>query len=87
MICHNDIHRGNVMRNRDGELDPEEVILVDFDAAEYGYRQGSPSFGLMSFGPNFGHLKILDKLERKRHDKNVGYFILLPKFRHWRQTV
>ena len=38
-MCHNDIHRGNVMRNKEGELDPEEVVLVDFDAAQYGYRE------------------------------------------------
>ena len=40
-MCHNDIHRGNVMRNKDGELNPEEIILVDFDAAQYGYRKGN----------------------------------------------
>ena len=28
------------MRNKVGELDPEEVVLVDFDAAQYGYREG-----------------------------------------------
>ena len=39
-MCHNDIHRGNVMRNKDGDLDPEQVALVDFDAAQYGYRTG-----------------------------------------------
>ena len=39
-MCHNDIHRGNVMGNKEGELDPEEVVLVDFDAAQYGYREG-----------------------------------------------
>ena len=38
-MCHNDIHRGNVMRNKEGELNPEEVVLVDFDAAQYGYRE------------------------------------------------
>ena len=38
-MCHNDIHRGNLMRNKEGELDPEEVVLVDFDAAQYGYRE------------------------------------------------
>ena len=40
-MCHNDIHRGNVMRNKDGELNPDEIILVDFDAAQYGYRKGN----------------------------------------------
>ena len=40
-MCHNDMHRGNVMRNKDGELNPDEIILVDFDAAQYGYRKGN----------------------------------------------
>ena len=40
-MCHNDIHRGNVLRNKQGELDPEEIALVDFDAAQYGYRTGN----------------------------------------------
>ena len=40
-MCHNDIHRGNVLRNKGGELDPEEIALVDFDAAQYGYRTGN----------------------------------------------
>jgi len=38
ILCHNDIHTGNVMRNTEGVLNPDEVILVDFDQTHYGFR-------------------------------------------------
>lgn len=38
VICHNDAHSGNIMRNTDGDLDPDMVILVDYDQAGYGFR-------------------------------------------------
>ena len=38
VICHNDVHQGNVMRNKDGEIQLDSIILVDFDQAGYGFR-------------------------------------------------
>ena len=33
-MCHNDLHNGNVMINKEGDLD---LIFVDYDNAGYGY--------------------------------------------------
>ena len=37
-ISHNDLHGGNVMRNADGEFEPDSLIMIDWDLASYGYR-------------------------------------------------
>ena len=42
VFCHNDMHGGNIMVNwnvdEDDNYDAEEVQIIDFDNAEYGYR-------------------------------------------------
>jgi len=38
VICHNDLHRGNIMYNKEGKFDPDQLILVDYDNAAYGFR-------------------------------------------------
>jgi len=52
VICHNDVHQGNVMRNKDGELQLDSIILVDFDQAGYGFRM----WDIMYFLSNLGEM-------------------------------
>ena len=52
VICHNDVHQGNVMRNKDGELQLDSIILVDFDKAGYGFRM----WDIMHFLSNIGEM-------------------------------
>ena len=53
VICHNDAHGGNIMRNKDGEVDYDSIILVDFDQAGYGFRMWDIQYFLRSV---FEHL-------------------------------
>jgi len=86
VMCHNDIHGGNVMRNREGELNPDEIILVDFDAAQYGYRMWdivewiifSPGHNFLYFSENLARLSeekinqiLLDYLNTQTYDENL----------------
>ena len=48
VICHNDAHAGNIMRNKDGEVDYDSIILVDFDQAGYGFRMWDIQYFLRS---------------------------------------
>ena len=48
VICHNDAHGGNIMRNKDGEVDYDSIILVDFDQAGYGFRMWDIQYFLRS---------------------------------------
>ena len=50
VICHNDVHQGNVMRNKDGELQLDSIILVDFDQAGYGFRMWDILYFLSNLG-------------------------------------
>lgn len=52
VICHNDVHQGNVMRNKDGEVQLDSIILVDFDQAGYGFRM----WDILYFLSNLGEL-------------------------------
>ena len=38
VMCHNDPHGGNIMRNKDDPFDPTKLVLLDFDNAGYGFR-------------------------------------------------
>ena len=38
VMCHNDPHGGNIMRNKDDPFDPSKLELLDFDNAGYGFR-------------------------------------------------
>ena len=38
VMCHNDPHGGNIMRNKDDPFDPTKLELLDFDNAGYGFR-------------------------------------------------
>merc|ERR1712062_843366 len=38
VMCHNDPHLGNIMYNKEGPFNPDELTLVDYDSAAYGFR-------------------------------------------------
>ena len=67
VICHNDVHLGNVMRNKDGELQLDSIILVDFDKAGYGFRM----WDIMHFLSNIGEMPtdeiINESLQGRNH--------------------
>ena len=37
-MCHNNFWFGNVLINSEGEMDPAELVFVNYDDAGYGYR-------------------------------------------------
>ena len=38
VFCHNDLHGGKIMRNKDDPFDPTKLVFRDFDIAGYGFR-------------------------------------------------
>ena len=38
VFCHNDLHGGNIMFNKEGDFDPSSLTFIDWDQAHYGYR-------------------------------------------------
>lgn len=56
VICHNDPHRKNIMSNREGDFDPDSLILIDFDQAGYGFR----AFDLLYNIFNWNHIPSVE---------------------------
>ena len=56
VICHNDPHRNNIMSNREGDFDPDSLILIDFDQAGYGFR----AFDLLYNIFNWNHIPSVE---------------------------
>ena len=70
VICHNDVHQGNVMRNKDGELQLDSIILVDFDQAGYGFRVWIIMYFLSNLGEMPSDEIINESLQGKNHPAN-----------------
>ena len=49
VMCHNDLHPGNVMINKAGEMDPAELVFIDYDNAGYGYRAFDLIYNMLSW--------------------------------------
>ena len=50
--------KGNIMRNKDGDFDPNELIFVDFDQAAYGFRM----FDTLYWAANTNHQFSIDEI-------------------------
>ena len=67
VICHNDVHQGNVMRNKDGELQLDSIILVDFDQAGYGFRMWDIMYFLSNLGEMPSDEIVNESLQGRNH--------------------
>ena len=67
VICHNDVHQGNVMRNKDGELQLDSIILVDFDQAGYGFRMWDILYFLSNLGEMPSDEIVNESLQGRNH--------------------
>ena len=70
VICHNDVHLGNVMRNKDGELLLDSIILVDFDQAGYGFRMWDIIYFLSNLGEMPSDEIVNESLQGKNYLAN-----------------
>ena len=48
-MCHNDVHPGNVMINKEGDFDPAQLVFIDYDNAGYGYRAFDLIYNMMNW--------------------------------------
>ena len=53
-LSHNDLHLGNIMRNAEGDFDPNRLIFVDFDLAAYGARAFDINYHTSYWLPDWG---------------------------------
>ena len=53
-LSHNDLHLGNIMRNIEGDFDPNELVFVDFDLAAYGARAFDINYHTSYWLPDWG---------------------------------
>ena len=67
VICHNDVHLGNVMRNKDGELLLDSIILVDYDQAGYGFRMWDIMYFLSNLGEMPSDEIVNESLQGRNH--------------------
>ena len=58
ILSHNDLHLGNIMRNVEGDFDPNRLIFVDFDLAAYGARAFDINYHTSYWLPDWGKLEI-----------------------------
>ena len=49
VMCHNDLHPGNMMVNKEGNFDPTQLVFVDYDNAGYGYRAFDLIYNMMNW--------------------------------------
>ena len=54
VMCHNDPHGGNIMRNKDDPFDPTKLVLLDFDNAGYGFRIWDLLFNMLNWNIDWG---------------------------------
>ena len=57
ILSHNDLHLGNIMRNVEGDFDPNRLIFVDFDLAAYGARAFDINYHTSYWLPDWGELQ------------------------------
>ena len=55
---HNDLHLGNIMRNAEGDFDPNRLVFVDFDLAAYGARAFDINYHTSYWLPDCGEFKV-----------------------------
>ena len=48
-MCHNDLHPGSVMINEVGEIDPDQLVFIDYANAGYGYRIFDLAYNVMNW--------------------------------------
>ena len=54
VMCHNDPHGGNIMRNKDDPFDPTKLVLHDYDDAGYGFRIWDLLFNMVNWNIDWG---------------------------------
>jgi len=85
-MCHNDLHPGNIMRNKNGEFDPNELIFVDFDNAAYGFR----IFDVLYWAANANHAFKDEEItqmmqvyiDEQTYDDNLTISTLMEEIKH-----
>jgi len=85
-MCHNDLHPGNIMRNKDGDFDPNELIFVDFDQAAYGFRM----FDTLYWAANTNHQFSIDEImnmmqvyvDEQTYDNSLTVATLMEELQH-----
>ena len=54
VFCHNDLHGGNIMFNKEGDFNPDSLTLIDFDTSQYGFRAFDLLYNLANWNQGIG---------------------------------
>ena len=67
VMCHNDPHGGNIMRNKEDPFDPTKLVLLDFDNAGYGFRIWDLLYNMVNWNIDYkgadGEARLIKDIE------------------------
>ena len=79
VLCHNNAHGGNIMRNADDPFDPTKLVLLDFDDAGYGFRIWDLLYNGVNWNIDYsdddGEARAIQDVEDYFNGKNIGCLI------------
>ena len=84
VMCHNDPHGGNIMRNKGDPFDPEKLVLLDFDNAGYGFRIWDLLYNMVNWNIDYkgadGEARLIGDVNDFFDGKSKSWFYSFPMY-------
>ena len=71
VLCHNNLHRNNIIRNSDDPFDPTKLLFVDFENVGYGFR----AWDLASITIDWNITEYIRDINGYQYDRDIKEFL------------